>query len=1057
MKNIKALITYNENCNYKKSITQTELTLPLRKINIDFLYTEHPYYNNPIDIIILIQDYQTLNPIGYGSVNFYYINDNDINEEKNKINETPINIDRYGNALIQYMPHSSGRLIVEYYGSPYYETTIKEEYIQLYPQPTHIKFNHTSPYLVNPNETVKLDVTVTDNNNELIDYGLVTFLNYHTYDIDDPDYGYEKVIGNPSYLINGEASINYSPIQDNTNQKLGNIELIRATYNYNNNIYGSNWHYYQQSSDYTAIAVRKENNINILVPKIHKTNGNKEIKVLENGMFIANENNNILLQCEVTIDENTIIDNANVVFVIQGKEKREENGNTIEVNYEETIQADFIEEINCFQSNRLVLPQGLYKIYALVNDPILNDEEIPIIEDIESITPNSNVHDELIIDGIYLQNNRSANYYIQIEPESNDVSLTLSTSQSIITNQTLNKNNLNVTIDIENSDECDIFNMLNEIESYFVIPKLSSTEFEGEIINNNGTLTIRPQNDIYIENIGNYSIYAYIQEKICTCNNTKRKYYTTYSNEITIKNRNPLDVELELVSENNNYHYPSNIKYKINIDNIYIDTIDVDIYVDNNYVCTHNLSSKYSSVIDSLPIQNVGEHTIYAQVSTPGYNNFRSTTLNFTIYKSQLGIYLNDYKDENFSIYSGTNSLISFDIINQSNPNKINNLNKNNFIICIKKKYRNEDDSENPIDIEYTQSPLSFDIENINNKYYKLNINTLLFDNGEWEINIKYLNDNNYEDYIGDNTYESINDVFTTFYVENKNANCINICENNEIKNQIVYAESSFEIDQKDNIPVLKERRNFYPINQYILVTSIIYDEQSYDSTNETYSSFITLTHITDINGKYKINKPASIISDSIWYNRYITTDYSIDPKNDILTSFKESDLNDDNDSTIISNFRTYFTDYQGTDNDIINLYNQAKEYHFVNLFLGYDVSGDRIALSKECGTIHNDEVLSKIDLTADIVLNIVDESIEGSNIYDDTDYTIDQATVILTPTNGDPIPPKESENGECIFADMIPGEYSIEVSCNDYETYFGSINIEYGMNQIEIKMIKEE
>ena len=268
----KTEVTYNNNCNYQQSKYTQDIDVPLSQIELDITFTNvsqptqsNLYFNDTIKISVFAHINEEA--IKWGNVVFYYVDTDDMSTTKQKINHTPIAIDKTGKASVNFIPHNSGTIYAKYYGEPYHKT--ENEYVSnnfvLHTRPTHIQFEEYSPYLVNPSETVTMNVEVTDaHTEELIDYGLVTFMNYHEY----TENRVEKIIGNPKYLINGKASIKYSPIQLGTNELFHNIELIRASYNYNNEEYGVNWKYYAMHDDFTAIAIRRENQININIPQI---------------------------------------------------------------------------------------------------------------------------------------------------------------------------------------------------------------------------------------------------------------------------------------------------------------------------------------------------------------------------------------------------------------------------------------------------------------------------------------------------------------------------------------------------------------------------------------------------------------------------------------------------------------------------------------------------------------------------------------------------------------------------------------------------------------------
>ena len=191
MKNreITTTITYNKNCHYNESSKSQSTFVPLvapalsiesititNISNPNAISNNQPifYYNDIIQVTITIPN------ITYGSVSFYFIDKTDLSQTPQLINSDPIEIDNDGNASIQYIPHNHGTFRIEYHGDPYYDDAVIEKQIDLTSRPAYIKFDEYPPYLINPQETVEMSVTVVDElTNEPLNYGLVTFLNYY--------------------------------------------------------------------------------------------------------------------------------------------------------------------------------------------------------------------------------------------------------------------------------------------------------------------------------------------------------------------------------------------------------------------------------------------------------------------------------------------------------------------------------------------------------------------------------------------------------------------------------------------------------------------------------------------------------------------------------------------------------------------------------------------------------------------------------------------------------------------------------------------------------------
>ena len=166
-------ITYNSNCNYQQSKSTQQISVPLSNIDLDISFSNisqptqsNFYFNDTIRINIFA--YQIIETqkqaIKWGNVVFYFVDSDDMSTTKQQINNTPIAIDNQGNASIDFIPHNSGIIYVKYFGEPYHTT--ENEYTSnnfvLKPRPTHIQFEEYSPYLVNPNESVTMNVEVID-------------------------------------------------------------------------------------------------------------------------------------------------------------------------------------------------------------------------------------------------------------------------------------------------------------------------------------------------------------------------------------------------------------------------------------------------------------------------------------------------------------------------------------------------------------------------------------------------------------------------------------------------------------------------------------------------------------------------------------------------------------------------------------------------------------------------------------------------------------------------------------------------------------------------------
>ena len=371
--NFDATIYYKSNCNYHESIVSKDISLPLQtpsiSLNIISPQTNEDviYYGDTLIFKATIKHKTQNNEeknVMVGEVTFYYVEDSDALKIPKQINSEPIEVDQNGNAGIKYIPHDSGVVIATYSGEPYFETVSTDDQtyrIDLNKRPTSIRFiENSGVQLINPEDVIKLSVQVVDEKTqESIDYGVVTFLNYHGHDISATVDGEEKVIGNPVFLDkNGVATIDYSPIQSaNDNELLKNIELIRAVYNYDNQIYGVDWKYYDSHSDYTAIAITQPGMLNMQIPE--------NLNVGEGGLYYLDQGENLLCSCMIKTTDNETITDARVMFTLLGNN-----------DYERNIEVTSATNDGLFVANFANIPSGLFILSAKVNNAKILEEEV---------------------------------------------------------------------------------------------------------------------------------------------------------------------------------------------------------------------------------------------------------------------------------------------------------------------------------------------------------------------------------------------------------------------------------------------------------------------------------------------------------------------------------------------------------------------------------------------------------------------------------------------------------------------------------------------------------
>ena len=912
MREFDANITYQSNCHYQESNANVNISLPLKKPTIIFSKIENVtnptpnanneipnYFNDVLQFTILAKDGN--NTIKWGNVIFYYIDDADVNQVEQQLNTDPIPIDINGNASIRFVPHYDGKIVAKYSGSPYFEDERIEEHFVLSKRPTYIEFTDFAPYLVNPKETIEMKVSVVDElTNEPLDYGLVTFLNYHTHDISLSEDGYEKVIGNPVYLIDGKAKIKYSPIQLKTNDLLNNIELIRASYNYDNTEYGVQWKYYLQNDDYTNIAIKRDNSVSIAKPYI--ANGDSDYTKLictDGGLFEATENDNILLRATVSVTEDVTITNAKMFFVINGTEDVYEDDEVIKRKYNNVIEGAYNSQLECYEVVTKI-PKGTYTICAEVQNPMgkFKNENYEQPSSPINIIDNISTHNESpILDSLYIQSNQSESFYIKINPEMSNINIEIYTEKETIFNGILSKNDIYGKITNAISED---FLILNNKKCYFWIPNLNK-KYTGTITKVNDELKIEPDTDIQLIDPTDYLIYIYLPNGIYSSGGKAKKYKTIYSSGLTIKSRIEPTITLRKNSITNTY--PGNIQYIISGENLASDIIDINIYLDNVFVTTHHITQLQPTIVDTIPEASVGSHILKATVTNNGYSI--SKQFSFNIDAASLVFELN-------SMSKYVNTGLQTDIIIGVKNEKNLNINKiDTTKLTAQLKYNNQ-----------TQNA-TITIDEINSNYFLITATGVIYSAGSWEIIMDYRNDNNY----------SNNNTILNFEAKNINPYCVNLeCNNDYIKNRIVYSQTTDTIKEiVDGKERFTDVVKYDSINQNILIKSkLIKDE----------NNSITFVHITNKigteDGHYTINRPNNI-TPSEWV-QYTTLEYEIIPENTIFNDTH-------NNTTAVQAFNTAFSNNNCTTEQILLLYNQAKIAQYNNLFIGYNHIKDTINL----------------------------------------------------------------------------------------------------------------
>ncbi len=880
-----------ENCNYNASAITKDINMPLQKptVTVQQIGTEKYYGDTLTFEAHIAYESQT---ITYGVVNFYYINSDDYQTVRHQINTEPIDVDQRGNACISFIPYRSCKVIAEYDGNPYFDVAEGNEEIILYPIPTEIKFKNSPTYFVNPEDSIKLDVIVNDIRNPEtpipIDYGLVTFMHYDVFDINNPRDGQEHVIGNPTYLIDGKSSINYSPVQKPwESDNIYNIELIRAVYNYQNNLYGVDWRkYYHMDSTYVAIALLKPNNININIIKMDN-DGDHEM-IVEEGVFVGTNEDNIVLTFTITDDNNDEIcfeEDAKLRVYIQGYD----NDNEIIPRY-----AQYSVDRQRFECPINNLQSGTYYAYGVAidnNNKYLGDNNLVIITDEEGNEPQNitNVDGKNIKNKIYLQSSESQHIYFQIKAEEKAYEIAFTNEEEYVILE--RQQPLSITARLTAPNDPDFNNIIRGETCYFNCATLNQTyssiiqeDNDGlyatfniiEEIDNNGHTEYQYNIPLNLENSHDYIFYAYINTTI----KDLKKYAMHYSEPLIIKVRHNPKLILSVVPINSTY--PGKIKYTLIGENIYQETIPITLTVDDENPIELSLSQEENIAIgyigNLLPMASPG-HIIKA--STPYYNNLSVETPTQEITKGTLSFDLNSYSND---IITSRNTNVIFGVT-ESNGNDIKDQEVFN---------KNSQEIVSNLDILFSKDNASSTTINMSEQmtdtYLNLISNVNLCDDGIWTIDIRY--DGN-ELYNANSSEMTINAIrYTPFFQ---------------------YRRNSYQLFCQ-----ITNNENVHNEERVLIVATFMHNNEDY----------FRLIGITNTDGSCVLEIPEDI-STMEWNNIYSDFTIEVNPHLNVFSAPFESFFDDNRDYIVCSS------------EDIEALYEQYQDNYELCLFTGYEESID--------------------------------------------------------------------------------------------------------------------
>lgn len=879
-------INFLENCNYNASTTNKNINLPLQKPIVTMLTPINISHNGNVfyygDIIeietkITYDEQKVTN----GYVDFFYINEDDHQGIEHQINDEPVPVDENGNARARFIPYKDCTIIAKYNGEPYFDTAESNlsQKITLTSIPARLEFTKVPPYYVDPKDDIELEVSVFDHNDNPIEYGIVTFLYYDIFEDNSGD-GQEKVIGNPVYLIDGKATINYIPIQykDFESNSHYNIELIRAIYNYDNNLYGVPWRkYYTSPSAYNSIALLKQNNLNIYFGK--EVNGELLPLDIEDGIYVATNEDIITITFQIpgyTFSTDSKIrvylDNSSIPYYADYVEVKNENNEVIDGYFKCTISG---------------ISDGIHYVYGVAEDdnqPYLKTKDGEYI----TITHIAN-EDYDINDQIYLQSTESQRIYFNVTTKESDYDICFETNEEyIIIN---NEQPYKVKVLLSNDNDS-LFNaILKGNKCYFECPIIGQT-YESIIKEQNNQLYAELeiiddelQYKIPISSIYDYTFYAYLKTDTYTKTIEGQTYSRTINKHITehplvIKVRNNPQINLSMYVVDNTY--PGKIHYTLTGQNLYRDNIVVDLKEDDSKVQYQPiLNQQQTRISGDISDIECGEHSLQAFIGSP--YNIQSDKKIYEISKSGLNISLNYYNNE---IITSRNTSLIFGLETENNlPIKAEDLNINRFTAMISK-----DNIQEPITLRT--------MENLTSTYVNLIGDASIYDDGVWNICIEYNDDNHYTHTLQEFT------ITATRYEASFD------CTLNANDGSITYQIMGDDNTQPHN-------------GEYVLVFS-----QFTNANDDT----ITIISITNTQGICIVENPLLAIPD---WQQYDDCMVQINPKNNLINTWKTCTTDND----IINAFYNAYPNYeiQCTDNDIINLYHQYVNNNKTCLFVGYD------------------------------------------------------------------------------------------------------------------------
>ena len=745
IRTITAKLQFNENCHYKQSNWESNIDIPKQATTIDIISVTNinapnrintyyqnnnkNYFNDKLKITAQVKNAHNNELITYGKVNIYFKED-----DKELQNLTPQSIDVSNDGLVQiiHQPHGDGYYYAEYISdedNEYYLPSESTHYNVIFETiPVIMAFNIDKPF-VHPEEAVKLSTTLTDVYGNNIDYGTVTFYTERTNDIDNPNDGYEQVLGDPIVVEDGKAEIEYSPIQLYNNQLnfYYNDETGNLIYSYEENqdfrviyITDDNQYLYPDTEIGDIIYIPNDENNEIVYNNniiyfrhddiYHDIKDNIEYIYAhynyENDNYAQNFKYYSPHRCKAPL---AILNpdkiNINVGVNNKGQFKNiydtyDKNDGFLHVSYDEplilqaTITDMYNNIINDFDENDTIT----FHIYssatkdAHIYDYDITDTHMEIVG-----RYNGNVFEAVMDTPLtsgyhtiyghfpgnkYLVDGDTITLYICVEHAQSEVNITLDGLPSQLNNTNLNKNtqigiiNKSENYPINDTQWKNLFNktnicylLLNDIQYECIIQYNQSS--------NNFKILLK--DNIIFQHPNNF--YAKILLAGGVYNNIALP--TSMSQEVLLKVRKALKPKITSLSIEKDI-YPGKIKGVLNVDNIYDEQPTVTVTINNNgnkqsqnYIYNGEEIIFTFNNIDA----SINEHTIQASIG-----NQKSEEQYFRIKRANLTTYLDmDYRlaqcssKNKSTLITGINKIIS--MIVESDGQDFTNYNTNNISI----------------------------------------------------------------------------------------------------------------------------------------------------------------------------------------------------------------------------------------------------------------------------------------------------------------------------------------------------------------------------------------